>query len=65
MIRQQRADITDKSRRIRELEDYIDQLIVRILEFNPTILHAPVLRKPAFRYWFYYISYYVSFCFIF
>ncbi|XP_073505559.1 rab11 family-interacting protein 5 isoform X2 [Phyllobates terribilis] len=45
MLLQREADLSRKENRVRELEDYIDKLLVRIMDLAPTLLQAPLETK--------------------
>ncbi|XP_077136440.1 rab11 family-interacting protein 5 isoform X2 [Ranitomeya variabilis] len=42
MLLQREADLSRKETHVRELEDYIDKLLVRIMDQAPTLLQAPL-----------------------
>ncbi|XP_049619849.1 rab11 family-interacting protein 1 [Syngnathus scovelli] len=46
LVVRQQADLSKKDSKISELEEYIDNLLVRVIEEKPTILHA-VKTNPA------------------
>jgi len=48
-VKKQRMEIGRKDRRIRELEDYIDQLVLRVLNTQPALLQAPFDRAVFYR----------------
>ncbi|XP_053560333.1 rab11 family-interacting protein 5 [Bombina bombina] len=45
MLLQREAELDTKSEHVRELEDYIDQLLVRIIDQAPTLLQVPIETK--------------------
>ncbi|KAM4050414.1 rab11 family-interacting protein 5 isoform 2-T4 [Anomaloglossus baeobatrachus] len=45
MLLQREADLSRRESRVRELEDYIDKLLVRIMDQAPTLLQAPLETK--------------------
>ncbi|XP_073411164.1 rab11 family-interacting protein 5 isoform X2 [Dendrobates tinctorius] len=45
MLLQREADLSRKETHVRELEDYIDKLLVRIMDQAPTLLQAPLETK--------------------
>lgn len=47
MVVKQQADLTKKDAKIVELEEYIDNLLVRVIEEKPSILYALNADKPV------------------
>lgn len=47
MVVKQQADLTKKDAKIVELEEYIDNLLVRVIEEKPSILYALNAAKPV------------------
>ncbi|KAM4809810.1 rab11 family-interacting protein 5 [Rhinophrynus dorsalis] len=45
MLLQREAELGQKEEHVRELEDYIDQLLVRIMDQAPTLLQVPLETK--------------------
>ncbi|XP_017272778.1 rab11 family-interacting protein 2 isoform X2 [Kryptolebias marmoratus] len=47
LVVKQQTDLSSKNAKITELEDYIDQLLVRVIEEQPSILQALNATKPV------------------
>lgn len=47
LVVKQQADLSRKDAKIVELEEYIDNLLVRVIEENPSILQALNAAKPV------------------
>ena len=47
MVVEQKAQLTVKETYIRDLEDYIDNLLVRVMETQPRLLQNPYTMTPA------------------
>uniref|UniRef100_A0A3Q0RE43 FIP-RBD domain-containing protein n=1 Tax=Amphilophus citrinellus TaxID=61819 RepID=A0A3Q0RE43_AMPCI len=47
MVVKQQADLTKKDAKIVELEEYIDNLLVRVIEEKPSILQSLNAAKPV------------------
>lgn len=47
MVVKQQADLAKKDAKIVELEEYIDNLLVRVIEEKPSILYALNAAKPV------------------
>lgn len=47
LVVKQQADLSKKEAKIGELEEYIDNLLVRVIEEKPTILQSLNAAKPV------------------
>jgi len=47
LVVKQQVDLSRKDAKIVELEEYIDNLLVRVIEEQPAILHALNATKPV------------------
>ncbi|KAM4579025.1 rab11 family-interacting protein 1 isoform 2-T3 [Fundulus diaphanus] len=47
LVAKQQTDLSKKDAKITELEEYIDNLLVRVIEEKPTILQSLTLAKPV------------------
>lgn len=47
LVVKQQTDLSKKDAKIVELEEYIDNLLVRVIEEKPSILHALNCAKPV------------------
>uniref|UniRef100_A0A147AAM1 Apoptosis-stimulating of p53 protein 1 n=1 Tax=Fundulus heteroclitus TaxID=8078 RepID=A0A147AAM1_FUNHE len=47
LVAKQQTDLSKKDAKITELEEYIDNLLVRVIEEKPTILQSLTLTKPV------------------
>uniref|UniRef100_A0A3B5MR76 FIP-RBD domain-containing protein n=1 Tax=Xiphophorus couchianus TaxID=32473 RepID=A0A3B5MR76_9TELE len=47
LVVKQQTDLSKKAAKITELEEYIDNLLVRVIEEKPTILQALDIAKPV------------------
>lgn len=50
LIAEQRRTLARQERRIRELEEYIDHLLVRVMESQPSVLQVPVVSRGKLRF---------------
>jgi hypothetical protein len=46
LIKEQRVRLAQKERRVRDLEEYVDSLLARVMETRPDLLHAAPLHPP-------------------
>lgn len=47
LVVKQQTDLSKKDAKITELEEYIDNLLVRVIEEKPTILQSLTVTKPV------------------